>query len=679
MPRPLAHVVLVLLCLTLAVPAADAVVAPEERLESTPTGWWWLYGVTAQQITDLIDSEGARLIDLEIQSSDPLLFSAAFVRNSGVHASGWWWYFNIPFGDIAVYLDQNQARLIDIERSADGLYTVIMVPNTGDQAKTWWYYGGRTLSQLQTEIDANGARLVDIESYPVRDITVYDAIMIANTGDDASGWYWWLGADPSFLANHVEETGYRIVDLDVVGSGDEGPVFNAITVPPTSNWWWYYGLTAAQVSAVVDQTGSRIVDIEPYVTGAGTRFAIALTNNSNALTTEIAGLLGYGDDGSTGFLLREIGGPTLASLQPDFRFEPASSIKIFHHFHAMRLIANGLEDPLAPLLYSINYSGSCPIGGSPFDTASLQLALRRMMVESDNAATEAIRDRYGEAAIMSSVQIFGGVQDSGLNHAPLGCGTQAVANPNEMTLRDAGSLYEEIATGPTVAAVREDMYRWMQSHLTTPSDQWWLTTQVRQMVVDEATSLGIPDDASGFWDSMEIAWKPGGYGLNGLNYVSVAGTIAIPECLRGTQVLNDYVFGLFLHGSVDTQRLFDVTQEMFRDLIRAGLESCDTATDAPPVVALAGGLELEPASPNPFNPRTEIRFALTEAGPVRVSVIDPRGRELAVLTDEHRAAGSHALVWNGTDRGGSSVGSGVYYVRAEGAGVVKMQKVTLLK
>lgn len=668
-----------LLC-SLQATTARAIPAPGERLDGTPSEWYWLHDVTPQQVTDLIDDTGARLIDIEVQSADPLRFSAAFVQNEGVHqVSGWWWYYGADFTDVGNLLDTNQARLIDIERYADDRFAVIMVNNTGAEQKAWWWYTSRTVSQMSSLLDQNGARLIDVESRGTAGGTLYDGIMVENTGDDASGWYWWLNVDEAFVTAQIQETGYRVVDLDVVGTGD-GTRFDVIMMPPESNWWWYYGFTASGVTDLVNQTGSRIVDIEPYATVSGTRYAVALTNNANALTTRLAEELGYGSDGTTGLYLRQLNGPTLASLNPDFRFEPASTIKIFHHFHAWRMIATGVDQTNSLIAYDETIIGnSCPAGGSPTVARSLYDTTRLMMWYSDNPATEAIRARYGEFDIMNSVRTFGGVStDSDLNHAPLGCGTQAVAAPNELTLRDAGNLYEQIVNGAALSTVRTGFYETMQSHLTPETDQWWLTDQIQQMVVDEANAAGVSYLAGDYLDQMEWAWKPGGYTLNGKEFVSVAGTIQIPECVRARFSDRDYVFGLFLHDAIDTQRLFDVTQELFRDLVREGLESCATSTSAPSAT-VASALTLENAVPNPFNPRTQIRFGLAEAGPVRVDVIDPRGRVVATLAHGHHAAGEHAVTWNGRDTNGASVSSGVYFVKATGAGEVRTRKITLLK
>ncbi len=84
-------------------------------------------------------------------------------------------------------------------------------------------------------------------------------------------------------------------------------------------------------------------------------------------------------------------------------------------------------------------------------------------------------------------------------------------------------------------------------------------------------------------------------------------------------------------------------------------------------------------APNPFNPMTEIRFSLPQAGLVDLKVFDARGKLVTTLTSEVMGAGEHVVVWNGTDRGGRSVASGVYFSSLRtGEGTV-MQKMLLMK
>jgi len=73
-------------------------------------------------------------------------------------------------------------------------------------------------------------------------------------------------------------------------------------------------------------------------------------------------------------------------------------------------------------------------------------------------------------------------------------------------------------------------------------------------------------------------------------------------------------------------------------------------------------------APNPFNPQTEIRFALAPADAgqkVRLRVYDVRGKLVRTLVDGALAAGEHAVVWDGRDAGGRAAASGVYLYRLE--------------
>jgi hypothetical protein len=83
--------------------------------------------------------------------------------------------------------------------------------------------------------------------------------------------------------------------------------------------------------------------------------------------------------------------------------------------------------------------------------------------------------------------------------------------------------------------------------------------------------------------------------------------------------------------------------------------------------------------PNPFNPSTTIEFTLGAAATVTVAVYDVFGREVSVLTDGLRNAGTHTVVWNGTDAAGASMPSGTYYYRMTTGGHTESRQMTLAK
>ncbi|MCU7493989.1 MAG: T9SS type A sorting domain-containing protein [Ignavibacteria bacterium] len=90
-----------------------------------------------------------------------------------------------------------------------------------------------------------------------------------------------------------------------------------------------------------------------------------------------------------------------------------------------------------------------------------------------------------------------------------------------------------------------------------------------------------------------------------------------------------------------------------------------------------GSFELMQNYPNPFNPETVIRYRLTTAGHVRLSVYDVLGKEVALLFDGEKSAGEYSLKVNAD---GLNIESGVYFYRlqAEGSGS-QIRKMTVLK
>jgi len=83
--------------------------------------------------------------------------------------------------------------------------------------------------------------------------------------------------------------------------------------------------------------------------------------------------------------------------------------------------------------------------------------------------------------------------------------------------------------------------------------------------------------------------------------------------------------------------------------------------------------------PNPFNPRTEVRYEISTPGDVSLRVVDVRGRLICDLEASWRAAGIHSAEWNGRDHNGKEVGSGTYYAVLEHGGLKTIAPLTLLK
>ncbi len=83
--------------------------------------------------------------------------------------------------------------------------------------------------------------------------------------------------------------------------------------------------------------------------------------------------------------------------------------------------------------------------------------------------------------------------------------------------------------------------------------------------------------------------------------------------------------------------------------------------------------------PNPFNPTTTIKFDLPSRSFVALNVYSVKGALVATLAGESMPAGTHSLTWDGRDRQGDSVSSGVYFYRLKTSFGTETRKMTLMK
>ena len=118
---------------------------------------------------------------------------------------------------------------------------------------------------------------------------------------------------------------------------------------------------------------------------------------------------------------------------------------------------------------------------------------------------------------------------------------------------------------------------------------------------------------------------------------------------------------------VPTNDLAHLGDAADRFVLRIG-DGLATADDAVTELALSA------PAPNPSAGAARVTFALPEAGAVRLSVFDVRGREIAVLLDRAVEAGRHEAA---LDAG--ALAAGVYVVRLEAMGRVLTQRATVIR
>ncbi len=104
----------------------------------------------------------------------------------------------------------------------------------------------------------------------------------------------------------------------------------------------------------------------------------------------------------------------------------------------------------------------------------------------------------------------------------------------------------------------------------------------------------------------------------------------------------------------------------------------DTAPVYQPELFYPVSFFLDQNYPNPFNPETTIEFALPEAVDVKLEVFNVLGQRIKTLMDERLEPAEYRVIWDGSDRNGSRVASGIYFYRISAGRFVKTRKMILL-
>jgi hypothetical protein len=110
----------------------------------------------------------------------------------------------------------------------------------------------------------------------------------------------------------------------------------------------------------------------------------------------------------------------------------------------------------------------------------------------------------------------------------------------------------------------------------------------------------------------------------------------------------------------------------FQVSLLSGIDDDDTYT-------IPTEMELAQNYPNPFNPATNIKYSLTGAADVKLTVYDILGREIITLVDGRQTAGEHVVTWNGRDENNNEMSSGMYFYELTTGEQTESKKMILVK
>ncbi|MCB5286880.1 MAG: choice-of-anchor D domain-containing protein, partial [Candidatus Cloacimonetes bacterium] len=101
--------------------------------------------------------------------------------------------------------------------------------------------------------------------------------------------------------------------------------------------------------------------------------------------------------------------------------------------------------------------------------------------------------------------------------------------------------------------------------------------------------------------------------------------------------------------------------------------------DDPEIPSIPVETKLLSAFPNPFNPSTNLRYSMKDAGDVSIEVYNVKGQLLKSFNNSHNQAGYYQVNWDGRDLNGRTVGTGVYFYRMTSGKYTSTKKMVLAK
>lgn len=254
----------------LLIATGTAVAAQSDRLDRRATGWGYRYNASPSDLASVINA-GFRLIDLDVRSSDPLRFDAAYVSSPGAY------HYYLDVADPATILtlaSQNGARPVDIERylvNDTPRWTVIM--NVSDRG--YIFRVDETFASLVAWVGANpGWRMIDIERS--QEGSTFHTLFYPNEGVDYAPWYWLVGVTGQALLDFANANDARVFDIERIGPDS----FDALLVGDSAGVGWYVlaEQSSPDLSTVAKGMGTRIVDID-YYSGTDSSTVVLLENS----------------------------------------------------------------------------------------------------------------------------------------------------------------------------------------------------------------------------------------------------------------------------------------------------------------------------------------------------------------------------------------------------------------
>lgn len=525
-----------------ALPAAhaalDADADTDDHSVNVPTAWWTFQNLTPNQLRDKMASLGARTVEVEVTgvSSRVPRMTVRLVADRGAYAvPGATFTFDRTASELETVLAGANARLIELERydagRGDIRYAAVYVPNSGATARAWGWLLGRTRAEIQSWASANNQRIMDLDSVGSGSSRRWNAVLVANTGDDYKRWDWDVDQTLAQVSARLSSFGGRLVKLDRQSDGRYAFVQVDNTGANATAWWYGLGFSSlAAVNEFAAQMGGRPVDIVRYTAGTASVYDAVVIDNANEATRAVRARFfdrfldasGWPIGIFQAYVKRIDNDEILVSLNASRAAETASALKSLHLLHAMKQVNAG--DPLDSSFSYYNYptdhpdpADACPDPAYEDSVREVQTTLESgldaMMNKSDNRTTRGVVLRYGGFAPLNATASAAGLKSTVLRHN-IGCGYWDFANEryspstmrNDTSAADLAAIWIGVQKGRLLPMGSLGRAEFLESG----NPRTGAGTELQAIILEEALALGLDSSVATTFGTRVKTWGKGG-------------------------------------------------------------------------------------------------------------------------------------------------------------------------
>ncbi|HEX9656017.1 MAG TPA: C-GCAxxG-C-C family (seleno)protein [Bacteroidota bacterium] len=235
-----------------------------------------------------------------------------------------------------------------------------------------------------------------------------------------------------------------------------------------------------------------------------------------------------------------------------------------------------------------------------------------------------------------------------------------------------------------------DMYGWYTQTMfpTDISNQY----AVNHIFTDNRCDISLPQNESGspLCHPSVTEWcKAANYTADALERKERCARITGDVAAYAVQILNEELIGAFTPryvppGIIATCMSCHSTGSMNKVAAKMECTQCHGTNPHPTSVEQVGGAaasyKLGHNYPNPFNPATQIEFAIPKSEAVTLAVYDVHGRLIKnLVSNETYGQGSFKVQWDATNNAGTRVASGIYFARFSAGTFSAIEKMNLVK